>query len=141
MPRVSVLLALVSLLVSVCPAVAQHLPTPALLDHHLASGFRNLSPTYDYTMTDRVRRYLRATLRGFPERGPVPSPITNDGADLRANRSAPTITWIGHATFLVQLDGLNIVTDPVWRTPERTWAMRLMDFRMIQPEGPNRCRW
>ena len=35
----------------------------------------------------------------------------------------------------------NIVTDPVWRTPERSWAMRLMDFRIIQPEGPNRCRW
>jgi len=35
----------------------------------------------------------------------------------------------------------NIVTDPVWRTPEQTWAMRLMDFRLIQPEGPNRCRW
>jgi hypothetical protein len=35
----------------------------------------------------------------------------------------------------------NIVTDPVWRTPERTWAMRLMDFRIIQSEGPNRCRW
>jgi len=35
----------------------------------------------------------------------------------------------------------NIVTDPVWRTTERTWAMRLMDFRLIQPEGPNHCRW
>ncbi|HKT60836.1 MAG TPA: hypothetical protein VJQ46_12365 [Gemmatimonadales bacterium] len=35
----------------------------------------------------------------------------------------------------------NIVTDPVWRTPERTWAMRLLDFRVIQTEGPNRCRW
>jgi hypothetical protein len=35
----------------------------------------------------------------------------------------------------------NIVTDPVWRTPERSWAMRLMDFRIIQPDGPNRCRW
>ena len=35
----------------------------------------------------------------------------------------------------------NIVTDPVWRTMQRDWAMRLMDFRLIQPEGPNRCRW
>jgi L-ascorbate metabolism protein UlaG (beta-lactamase superfamily) len=113
--RVSVLFALVSLLlVSGSPALAQRVSAPAFLDHHLASGFRNLSPAYDYTMTDRVRHYLRATLRGFPDRGPVPSPISNDGAGLRANWSAPTITWIGHATFLVQLDGLNIVTDPVW---------------------------
>jgi hypothetical protein len=35
----------------------------------------------------------------------------------------------------------NIVADPVWRTPQRSWGMRLMDFRIIQPEGPNRCRW
>jgi N-acyl-phosphatidylethanolamine-hydrolysing phospholipase D len=25
-------------------------------------------------------------------------------------------TWIGHATVVVQLDGLNIITDPVWAT-------------------------
>ena len=33
---------------------------------------------------------------------------------LATNRSAPSITWIGHATFLIQLNGLNIITDPVW---------------------------
>ena len=35
----------------------------------------------------------------------------------------------------------SIVADPVWRTEGRNWEMRLMDFRLIQPEGPNRCRW
>ena len=25
-----------------------------------------------------------------------------------------TITWIGHSTFLIQTNGLNILTDPVW---------------------------
>jgi hypothetical protein len=35
----------------------------------------------------------------------------------------------------------NITEEPDWRTPARTWEMRLMDFRLIQPEGPNRCRW
>jgi len=33
---------------------------------------------------------------------------------LAANRSAATVTWIGHSTFLIQFGGLNIVTDPVW---------------------------
>ena len=36
----------------------------------------------------------------------------------------------------------DIVHDPVWRTAERDWEMRLMDFRVIQQEeGPNACRW
>lgn len=37
-----------------------------------------------------------------------------DTAMLSANRTEPTVTFVGHSTFLVQLGGLNIVTDPVW---------------------------
>ncbi len=36
----------------------------------------------------------------------------NDPGFLRANRSKPTLTWIGHDTFLLQLAGRNILTDP-----------------------------
>jgi hypothetical protein len=35
----------------------------------------------------------------------------------------------------------NITADPEWRTPHRDWAMRLMDFRVIQSQGANQCRW
>lgn len=35
----------------------------------------------------------------------------------------------------------DIVSEPAWRTGGRDWEMRLLDFRVIQPEGPNRCRW
>ncbi|HZD39782.1 MAG TPA: MBL fold metallo-hydrolase, partial [Terriglobales bacterium] len=38
----------------------------------------------------------------------------NDGAALRAGIVNPSVTWIGHATLLIQLDGLNILTDPQW---------------------------
>lgn len=33
---------------------------------------------------------------------------------LHNNRADTTLTWIGHSTFLIQMGGLNIVTDPVW---------------------------
>jgi hypothetical protein len=35
----------------------------------------------------------------------------------------------------------NIVRDPEWRFRGTDWEMRLLDFRVIQPEGPNTCRW
>lgn len=35
----------------------------------------------------------------------------------------------------------DIMNDPVWRTGARDWEMVLLDFRVIQPDGPNRCRW
>lgn len=47
---------------------------------------------------------------------------------LAANRSEPSVTWIGHATFLIQLGGLNFVTDPVW-------ARRMGLHRRLTPPG------
>ena len=33
---------------------------------------------------------------------------------LNSNRTDMSITWIGHSTFLIQMNGLTMVTDPVW---------------------------
>jgi L-ascorbate metabolism protein UlaG (beta-lactamase superfamily) len=82
--------------------------------HHLARGFRNLDPAYDYTIVGRTLSLLRRIAQPEPDRGPVPERVSNDGAALRANGTQPTVTWIGHATLLVQLDGVNILTDPIW---------------------------
>ena len=37
-----------------------------------------------------------------------------DRAFLHANRSEDSVTWLGHATLLVQTGGLNILTDPIF---------------------------
>ena len=31
---------------------------------------------------------------------------------MRANGRDPTLTWIGHASFLIQLAGVNVLVDP-----------------------------
>lgn len=45
-----------------------------------------------------------------------PAWLGNDGAFLRENarHSVPTVTWIGHATLLVQMDHVTFLTDPIW---------------------------
>ncbi|WP_424992003.1 MBL fold metallo-hydrolase [Paenibacillus castaneae] len=43
----------------------------------------------------------------------VPSAVP-DIAYLENNRKWPSLTWVGHSTFFIQLGGLNIITDPVW---------------------------
>ncbi|WP_050615033.1 MBL fold metallo-hydrolase [Bacillus testis] len=44
----------------------------------------------------------------------IPQSSKKEAQALRRNRSDFSITWIGHSTFLIQADGANILTDPVW---------------------------
>lgn len=40
--------------------------------------------------------------------------VPNDGSRLRANVADPWVTWVGHATWVVQMGGTNAVVDPIW---------------------------
>lgn len=56
--------------------------------------------------------------------------VPNTAPDLTYidhNGTEPSVTWIGHSTFLIQHSGLNIVTDPVWA------AKMAMNKRMAPP--------
>src|SRR5712692_4677553 len=74
--------------------------------HHLRDGFRNISPDYVYPLLGRALRTVRQSFEHAPGRGQAPAVLANNGVDLRANGTAPTVTWIGHSTFLVQMDGV-----------------------------------
>lgn len=50
------------------------------------------------------------TVTGFPPT------VANDGSAFRDTPSAtnPTVTWVGHATLLLRMEGLSFLTDPIW---------------------------
>lgn len=45
---------------------------------------------------------------------PARIPVTPGTPPARVPGPAMRVTWIGHSTVLVQADGLNILTDPIW---------------------------
>jgi hypothetical protein len=54
-----------------------------------------------------------------------------------AGRAVPIV--LEHEGRVVRSD--DIASEPEWRVDSWDWEMRLMDFRQVQPEGPNTCRW
>jgi N-acyl-phosphatidylethanolamine-hydrolysing phospholipase D len=59
---------------------------------------------------------LRRVGRSIAGRPGAPERVANDGVFLRENaeHSVPTLTWVGHATLLVQMGGRSFLTDPIW---------------------------
>jgi len=76
---------------------------------------------------DRWRENRLSKLRNKGYEECVPS-VLPDLKFLQHNRSEPSVTWIGHSTFLIQMAGLNIVTDPVW-------ARRMAFQKRLVPPG------
>ncbi|MEA3018230.1 MAG: hypothetical protein QOI38_2952 [Sphingomonadales bacterium] len=76
------------------------------------------------------RRWARAADRAeWPERVPVTPtvpPRRVAGEEMR-------VTWIGHSTVLVQTQGLNILTDPLWS--ERTSPFSFVGPRRVRAPG------
>jgi L-ascorbate metabolism protein UlaG (beta-lactamase superfamily) len=46
-------------------------------------------------------------------------------------REGVRVTWVGHATLLVQLDGVNVLTDPIWS--ERGTPLPGLGPRRVRP--------
>jgi L-ascorbate metabolism protein UlaG (beta-lactamase superfamily) len=86
---------------------------PGAPPHHRQHGFANTDPGYARpTRWTRVRFFVSRVLSTTftPRTADLPrvASAVADGAD------AATVTWVGHSTLLLQLEGVNILTDPQW---------------------------
>lgn len=88
--------------------------------HHGSNG-RFRSPWPEASSDDRIRSRIgevaREWLRGGHPPDPKPDqlpiePWETDRKPLRKDQIR--ITWVGHASFLLELPGANLLTDPVW---------------------------
>lgn len=86
--------------------------------HHTQSGFRNNYLPEGIAGGSRFLEWQWERIRDA-----VPKPPANayrfpmaepDLPWLTTNRSQASATWIGHATVLVQVNGVNVLTDPIF---------------------------
>src|SRR3990172_6984369 len=86
--------------------------------HHLEVGFRN--PFVDGNSSPSRLLIARFWVRRIWASLSEPDLVVNlprahnNGKLLRDNGHEATVTWVGHSTLLVQLEGMNFLTDPHW---------------------------
>jgi N-acyl-phosphatidylethanolamine-hydrolysing phospholipase D len=85
-------------------------------DHHTAEGFRN--PPGSQPQGGDVGDWASFFVRRFGPQDPVMVPVghvldpAKAAAGLGQLERSDTLTWLGHASFLIQLDGRRVLTDP-----------------------------
>jgi N-acyl-phosphatidylethanolamine-hydrolysing phospholipase D len=106
--------------------------------HHRPDGFQNnYTDATDKSRSDLIRWQWERTRAGLPKPPEKPTPVVApDMKFVSANQGAaqePAITWIGHATMLVQMGGLTILTDPIFS--ERASPVQFAGPKRYQPPG------
>jgi N-acyl-phosphatidylethanolamine-hydrolysing phospholipase D len=106
--------------------------------HHRPEGFQNnYTEATDKSRADLLRWQLARLRDGLPKPPEKPTPVVApDMKFVSANQGAaqePAITWIGHATMLVQMGGLNILTDPIFS--QRASPVQFAGPKRYQPPG------
>ncbi len=128
------------LLLQPLPAVAQLQPAAPPAPHHRSTGFQN--NYFDFAprgLADFMRWRWNALRQGLPPAPSQPTPaVAPDLAFITSNAQAgtamqPAVTWIGHATVLAQMGGLNILTDPIFS--ERASPVSFAGPKRAHPPG------
>ena len=127
------LLSLLGLQASCGGESSAHKPgTPA---HWTERGFQNTNPAFTPPPSwDRLIFVVSRTWANTFHSRSVRLPIAeNDGKFLRENHTEATVTWIGHSTLLIQLNGVNVLTDPHWS--ERASPVSFAGPKRVMPPG------
>lgn len=81
--------------------------------HHTEHGFRNLHDYQGPDFFDFLKWRWDRIWKDIPGPEAYDFPLAENNPELlRSNHKKTTLTWIGHATVLLQLNGKNILTDP-----------------------------
>ncbi|MDQ7783754.1 MAG: MBL fold metallo-hydrolase [Desulfomonilaceae bacterium] len=81
--------------------------------HHTRDGFRNIHKNVEPGFLGFLKWRWDRFWMDLPNPESFTFPMAkNDPSFLKSNREHATLTWIGHATVLVQMEGKNILTDP-----------------------------
>ncbi len=110
-------------------------PLPDAHPHILKNGFRNTNPAFTPpSLWDRLKFIpSRTWATTFHPRTASLARVENDGSALKNNRTASTVTWVGHSTLLIQLNGVNILTDPHWS--DRASPVTFAGPKRLMPPG------
>lgn len=94
--------------------------------------FRNTNPRTRTVPTDPLGVTVE-WFRGRAARSPSSAlPLFAGAADaLRTPPSALRLTWLGHSTVLVEIDGVRLLTDPVWG--ERASPLKFVGPKRFHP--------
>ena len=89
--------------------------------HHAPKGFRNnYIESVTKSLGDLLRWQVERVRKHSPPIPQLPTPQVKADLDFIGRNAVagaemiPAVTWIGHATMLVQAGGLNVLTDPIF---------------------------
>ena len=132
-----VVASLIALMTMSTPAKAANPYYDPAKPHHTPDGFQNnYIASVDKPLGHVLRWQWEAYRDGNPKAAQKPTPtVAPDLALLKsyAHGAQPMVTWIGHASMLVQAGGLNVLTDPVFS--ERASPLQIMGPKRAVPPG------
>ena len=108
--------------------------------HHAAAGYRNnYVASVTKSLGDLLRWQWQRYRKHLPPEPEIPTPTAQPDMDFILHNAGAgadmvrSITWLGHATTLVQASGLNILTDPIFSL--RASPLRFAGPRRAQLPG------